>query len=369
MRRVLLLLLIGCTSDPPRVCPEGERCLSQETRQFFLTPGPATFDVLVVMDDSASMAGKQAEVLERLRVGLGGTLARFPGAVDVEMQFISSTKGGAPASCPLPREGLFRWNQTCGVGPNFEGEPGAAVTCGARFSPTGSGIEQPLAALEAHLTGGKMLRPQVPLFVVIITDEDDCSFVEAPFARDEALAAADAPELSRLCREADDAGALTSVSQYVSVINANRPAGTVVVSITGGPCAGSGLEAQPAPRLGRFAQAFPASTVTSFCEPDWLPAFRPVGERLAIRLGLPCLPERLVDADPAEPGVQPECVVTERPPGAPARTLPRCGAGATPCWNPAAAAICQSGQMLEIRREACVPPRGTQLEVACATQP
>ena len=65
------------------------------------------------------------------------------------------------------------------------------------FPSTGCALEQPLAALAANLERGPPLRPDAFLFVLIVTDEDDCSFEGAPpFPVDPAVASADGSELS-----------------------------------------------------------------------------------------------------------------------------------------------------------------------------
>jgi hypothetical protein len=110
----------------------------------------------------------------------------------------------------------------------------------------------------------------------------------------------------------------------------------------GGDPGATGCDAAPAPRLHRFAEAFPHSQETSICAADWRPALLELGNRVAVALGPPCLPAPL--SDPVD------CIVTEQSvPDGPPRLLP--------------------GVELRIDRGGCTPPNGTLLSVDCANGP
>jgi hypothetical protein len=334
------------------------------THAHYDQPATPAVDIVVVIDDSPSMAPRQAEVLERL--GRAFTdLARVPGPFDVELRVVSSTTTAAgctpaPASCSLP--GLLRWNPICGDGPNFPGDPAAAVSCAARFPGSGCAVEQPLAALATALTRGPPLRPRAGLFVLIVTDGDDCSFSRPPFPLDGVIT--DGPALSARCREADQAGALEPVETTVRLLQSLAPGRTMVSVVSGASDpAASGCDAAPSPRLHRLAEAFRGHE-TSLCAADWESALSELGNRL-VHFGAPCLPGPLSDPGAAD------CLVTEQSqPGGALRPLPRCEQAAPPCWRPLPRVTCsESGVALQIERGGCVPPNGTQLSIACVTGP
>jgi hypothetical protein len=339
---VAVILQVGC-DDVRQACP-GRRCFSAETRFTYAEPHASEVDIVVVMDDSPSMAAKQARALETLRKAFERTFAAIPGFdLDLQIQVISSTLPGEPrtpgcgaahaADCALPPGGVLMTSPVCGAKPNFEGSAGAAIACAARFPATGCAVEQPLAALRAHLEHAPTRRPGGFLFVLIITDEDDCSSDE-PLSFDRSDM--DGPESSQRCRDADAAGALTPVNSYVSFLHAfggGRPPSVAVVA-PGRSC-GVGTDADT-----------------------------------PLLIGLPCLPGRLADHDAALPGVQPDCVVTQHAPSEPPRTLPPCPVGDGICWRPEKRLECgDSGYALAIDHRTCVSPPGSWLEITCATKP
>jgi hypothetical protein len=388
---VQIAWLASCGSRDPKASCGDRPCASQETR-FYYTDGawgPA-IDLVVVVDDSPSMATKQARVLQRLEGAFDTVFSHWPGGYDLEMRVISSTPPGAGAvpgcaapsvtTCPTATAIPLEWNRICGAGPSFQGSPAAALACAARFPPRGCGVEQPLAALEASLTSGHPLRPQASLFIVIITDEDDCSFEAPPFTIDPTLAAADSPELSVRCQEADAAGTLTPLEHYVGLLGALEPVRTFVSVLAGfdaapgapRACGNAPPEALPAPRLRRFVEAFGArGSANPFCEEDWAPALSLLGQQWAVKLGTHCLPGPLRDFGGASSSAEPDCVVSEAPGSAgPTHTLPSCRLAGPPCWRAVANEGCQqSGYALEVDRGGCEAPRGTWITLACATVP
>jgi hypothetical protein len=360
---LLAILVVGCGSTPPRPCDDGS-CSGTVTYAHYDEPTTPAVDIVVVIDDSPSMAARQGEVLERLGRAFA-TQNQVPGPFDVEVRVVSTTTSAAgctpaPASCPLP--GLLRWNPICGDGPNFAGDPGVAVACAARFPGSGCAVEQPLAALATALTQGPPLRPHAGLFVLIVTDGDDCSFSTPPFPLDGVTT--DGAALSRRCREADQAGALEPVETTVSLLQSLASFRTMVSVVSGASDpAASGCDAAPSPRLHRLAEAFRGHE-TSLCAADWRSALSDLGNRPAYS-AFPCLPGPLSDPGAAE------CLVTEQlgPAGTP-HPLPRCEQAAPPCWRPVLRVACnESGVALQIDRGSCVPPNGTQLSIACVTGP
>jgi hypothetical protein len=397
-----VLLLLGCGEEVTPVPCSGSRCSSQEIRILSEVQTAPPIDLVVVLDDSPSLAPRQARVAEKLARTFEQAFGSLRpsegpprGEFDLEIRVISSTArvgdgtlpgcAGPPvADCPQPAGGVRRWNRRCdGTGPNFEGMLEGALACATRFPSTGCAIEQPFAAVAANLEKGPPLRPDAELVLFFVTEEDDCSFDGAPpFAVDPAAATADGPELSQLCRDAHQAGNLTPVSRYVEWLRSlKRPGTGVHVSVIAGPmdeisaapldprglCATRAEAAQPAPRLWQLARALEGGGyVFPFCAGDWTQALDPFA-RFPMLLGDRCIPTPLLDLDPDEPGLQPDCYIQERAgAGAPGRLLPACRSAGPPCWTLIPNPACGSGYYFEVDRDGCVPPRGTVLDVRCA---
>jgi hypothetical protein len=358
---IAVMVFVGC-ADLRQPCPGGV-CASGETHVFYEEPLAARIDVIVVMDDSPSMAAHQARALESLRNAFDSVFSALPLRPDVEMRVISSTAAGdaalpgcgkpAASDCAVPAGGVFRQSQTCGEPSNFDGAVATAVSCAARFPATGCGIEQPLAALQASLQR-RGLRPYALPVVVIVTDEDDCS--SGTFAVD-GVSASDGPELTRRCEQADRDGTLTPVSSYAGFLASLGR--TVVLSLIGG-----------GERLRRFGESFPVHTETDFFADDWTAALTPVGAGVAVKLGFPCFTGRPLDRDLDEPGLQPDCVFTEHPVDGPSHVLPQCPANGAACAHLVRDPRCtDSGFTFAVERGGCYPATPATLEIVCATRP
>jgi hypothetical protein len=373
---VVVVLAVAC-DDLSAPCTGG-RCSSAQTRFTYAEPRASEVDIVVVMDDSPSMAGKRARALDALRGAFDRTFAAIPGGSDLDLQIrvISSTangacgKAGAP-DCALPPGGVLTTSPICGAQPNFDGSTGAAIACAARFPDTGCGVEQPLASLKAHLEQAPKRRPGGFLFVLIVTDEDDCSSARTlPFDP----SGADGPDTTQRCRDADAAGTLDPVSSYVSFLwgfSEGRPPSVAVVAPVSHACGGRGRDADPPLRLQRFAEAFGGGgSVTDFCAADWSSATSVLSRRLGVLIGVPCLPGGLVDRDSVAPGIQPDCVVTQHPPDEQPRSIPPCAGADGVCWRAEKSLSCiDSGYQLTIDHRSCFSPAGTWLEITCATKP
>lgn len=176
---------------------------------------PATpnrdLDLLFVIDDSPSMADKQAALA-----------AAFPHMIDVLSQLddglpnlhigvVTSDMGTSASETPpgptigsvgaggcsgRGKNGALQMAQTTTDGAsflvdielpdgtrqrNYEGELRDAFTANARVGATGCGFEQHLSAMARALDGTNpgFLRPEANLAVIILADEDDCSARDA----------------------------------------------------------------------------------------------------------------------------------------------------------------------------------------------
>jgi hypothetical protein len=276
------------------------------------------------------------------------------------------------------------------------------------------------------------LRPDARLGVVLITDEDDCSApANTDLFRDsdQLLSHEYGPQQSFRCNEyghlcngsppprragvtltgcesnETPSSRLIHIGDVVTFLKTLKPNPDelVVASITGPntpyvtsvgqqrqvgapeyveiapSCQIMGNQgAAPAVRLHQFTKAFgeKQGLIRSIC----VDQFADVMEEIGRVIGRPkpsCIGERLVDADPNQPGRQVECVVVEQPqaatPGTQETIIPACdaSAGKTPCWSLVTdAAQCPStvapeSLLLKIDRGGAPEPSEHRLKTSC----
>jgi hypothetical protein len=163
-------------------------------------------DILFMIDNSSSTSLIQANLTANFPTFMT-TLRNSPGGLpNLHLAIINSDMGagdGSIAGCDSTggNQGIFQYTPrgTCTTSPlmpnqtfitdvggqrNYTGTLEDAFTCLARQGETGCGFEQPLAAVVRALgADGKpapaenatFLRPSALLFIVIVTNEDDCS--------------------------------------------------------------------------------------------------------------------------------------------------------------------------------------------------
>jgi hypothetical protein len=403
MRRpapLLFLALAGCGSAESGVTCPAESCVRQESSTSYELNPEHPIDLLVVMDDSASMATQQADVV----AALAPELEKIPGGLpELRVRVVSSSvptpglagfPGCAPAesrTCVLAG-GYLEATRVCGRQSTFSGPFSEAFACANGVGAAGCGWEQPLAAARAALEGdpqdgSRFLRRGASLFVVIITDEDDCSVAAGASPFGPAPAAPDDPVLTERCRAAS-AGELVPVRDYATFFRdlKPRPYDTLVTVLAGwrgdglAPsaepvCQRNGSPVLPAVRLRAFVEALEnQGELYDLCSADPGSAIRHIGEKLAVKLSAPCLPEGLIDADPVAAGVQPMCTVTEATldsDGKPIaqRALPTCDSDAgLPCWRAEEQLVCSSRMQAWIER-GCRVGAPTSVTFRCATAP
>ena len=192
----------------------------------------ARADVLLVVDSSASMAGKQ----ERLGAALQGSLPLLSAWGSVHLAVVTTdlgAGGSAPAGCrpggddaalspvgaaaapgcPGVSDGAdyLSIDFTTGASNVAGGDLGAALGCLPRVGTAGCAFEQPLeAAFRAlsrrgaggALAKGGFLRDDAVLVLVFVTDEDDCSTPGETDLFDPAATAAWGPLTSLRCARA-----------------------------------------------------------------------------------------------------------------------------------------------------------------------
>jgi hypothetical protein len=306
---------------------------------------------------------------------------------------------------------------------NYQGDLASVFACMARVGDSGCGYEHQLAATAKALSAQRtpenagFLRDDALLQIVLITDEDDCSadpsstlFTEnrpdeAPSfrcARAGHLCQGQAPPDADFsaplaeCAPAED-GALRNVRELVDQIRAlkNDPDRILVSGIFGWPAGGSGeyrvgRETEPflgrpgawdylptcqsangvataALRIKQFVESFGDNgAFESICSGDFRPVLQRMGERLRVFVDPDlCLPPT-VDRSPA-PGVQPDCVVSERAAGGNGETvLPPCDTATTqPCWRSIESPPWCPGPLLVIEGQPAPPE--TLVTIKCRT--
>jgi hypothetical protein len=175
------------------------------TRELNIYVPSRNVDILFVVDDSSNTAQLQRTLIMNFPI-LMQRLEDPPGLADLHLAVVSTDMGagdGSIARCDANggKNGVFQYaaRGTCaasGLEPgatyissvggvkNYTGKIEDVVACIAPLGESGCGFEHPLAAAARALgADGRpapaenqgFLRPEAFLFVVVVTNEDDCS--------------------------------------------------------------------------------------------------------------------------------------------------------------------------------------------------
>ena len=192
-------------------------------------------DLLLMVDDSASMAPLQAKLAQQVPNLLNGledaTTGLYP---DLHVGVVSSSMGGGAWSnvnqcgagshpgddggklqqgpggagsgaCAMLHMGekfLANGDGTAAAPANFDGDIGVAVQCMAKLGDNGCGFEAPLGSIAYALAkaldpldpdNAGFLRPDARLAIVMLTNEDDCSVASDSLLLDPAINSAQDP--------------------------------------------------------------------------------------------------------------------------------------------------------------------------------
>jgi hypothetical protein len=308
---------------------------------------------------------------------------------------------------------------------NFTGDLSNVFSCMASLGTAGCGYEHQLqssrVALYETITPDNkgFLRENAFLALVIISDEDDCSAdIKSDLFTDDntfqgTTASFRCAQVGHLCNgmsppvgefsadlttcEPNENGRLIKVQEIVDSIRLVKPRPDQQIVVSGifgwpnnttgakyayvktrdgvdyGPiCQSNNGSATAALRIKKFVDSFGANgSFFSICQDDFRPALQKIGEKLASKLGNPCISAALVDTKP-DPGLQPDCQVIDQEPadqgGYTYTPLPACGGGKTPCWKLAPDATCSdSGYKIAVDRGGVLPKPGTQQAIKCLT--
>jgi hypothetical protein len=323
-------------------------------------------------------------------------------------------------------------NGTATPGVNFTGDLSTVFSCMAALGTSGCGYEHQLQAARVALyaEGPQAITPQNAGFVrpgaflalIFITDEDDCSApLTSTLFTDDGLFPDTAPsfrcaQVSHVCNGVQppvgvfsapfsectasdkgdmDGGRLVKIQEIVDSIKGVklRPEQQILVSgifgwsedpaskyeyvkmgseVDYAPiCKSANGNATGALRMKKFVDAFGANgSFYSICQDDFRPAMKKIGDKLAAKLGNPCISAPLVDTKLDVDGIQAECLVADRPPVKDAADIPiaPCGSGKMPCWKITADAGCtESGYKIDVDRGGVMATPGTQQSIKCLT--
>jgi len=433
----LMLATTGCyiiEPDPVPCSAAAPSCVPPPEVTDVMTVTP-NLDLLFVIDDSPTMIDKQRS-FQTAFPSLLDKLARIEGGLpNLHLAVVSSDMGtsavddeqagpqiGAPGQggcASFGKAGVFQLGQATlpdqddrfvralrNGETNFEGTLAETFTAMSALGATGCGFEQPLAAMQASLSGptdnAGFLREGANLAVIILSDEDDCS------AEHTTLFGPDGGPLGPLqsfrcfrfgveCDQATDTlGSKTNcrpaAAQHVASIS---PFSSFLSGIKGDPTrvmfgaivgteapievesrqinganqtalkpacgytplgGGADVTADPGVRFAAFADGFEGiSRLESICSEDLTAAASNLGDSLAELMGNSCLPFAISN--------EADCFVEDRRDAEPGivNNLQACstidGVGAN-CFSLASDPTCTSGQRLSISRP--IPPRGDE---------
>jgi hypothetical protein len=273
---------------------------------------------------------------------------------------------------------------------NYSGNIEDVFSCMATLGTTGCGLEAPLESMRRALEPSNafntgFIRSNAFLGIVIISDEDDCSTRDTTMFNPTAnlgpinfrctrfgIECDGDPELLDMgprtnCRPKANSQYMYGVDEYINFVRGLKsdPNSIVVAGILGNPepvaigpnthenkpsepalqqsCESVNGFAVPAVRTFSFLQGFPnRNSFTTICATDLSDALVNIANLIKEVIGDPCIQGTLKDINLTQPGVQPDCVVSQvTDPGTDhemEKILPEClPAGAathtnTPCW-------------------------------------
>ncbi len=369
----------SCTDEPDG--PAGPGVTSGVTRIERPVARNREVDVLFVIDNSPGMASQRTKMLANYRRFMATLESHVGGLPDVHIGVVTTdlgtrapgeigpgrSVGTGAGSCTADGDrgelrrapavdgnfisDVLRPNGTRAR--NYTGSLADAFTQLADVGSAGCTYARPLEAARRALSGnpanGGFLRERASLMIVLLTNDEDCSFGSSLFV-------GDALDRSRCTTEA---ASLMPVSEYVASLKSLKadPSKLVVLGAFALPGAPACADVRPSARLDALVAGFPdRGQALSICEPD-LGELVDYPVLIMSTLGLPCFYEPLLDVDPVTEGLQVDCAswYTYRDGDALVEELfPYCrGDEPGPCWrivfNPQHCS--GSGEQVEFRDE------------------
>jgi hypothetical protein len=260
---------------------------------------------------------------------------------------------------------------------NYDGELAETFSCIAMLGIDGCGFEQQLESMRLALDGRNagFVRPDASLGVVFLTDEDDCSASDTRMY-DPSQSTLDSPlgPLSSFrcfefgvecasdpdpreagprqdCQPRSDSPYMHGAQEYIDFLRGLKPSPeqVMVAGIIGNPapvvvgtdpngnpmllpsCTSGSGEAAPGVGLCAFFDGFPNHHLySSICDEDFSGILASLGTMFTRWLSTTCLVGAIKDTDPAAPGLQYDCRVTQVAQGVPDTEIPVCDNPAAP---------------------------------------
>jgi hypothetical protein len=315
---------------------------------------------------------------------------------------------------------------------NYDGDLADVFTCMASLGTTGCGLEMPFEALRRaleHPDNQAFFRDDAHLVVIFLTDEDDCSahdlrmFGDDPRSplsseygpldsfrctdfgvRCEPVDCEEFPSDLRCegtrqhCEPNYDSPYMHPPEHFAQLLldfKGGDQHAITVGGIFGDPepftvahvsgydnvtrailepsCDTAAGNADPGVRIQAFLDQFANRASTSICDGDLSGPIEELAARVLPAL-YPCVRGQLLDTQPDQPGIQPDCVVADvTAPGTSEEVetlVAPCDADRSnaPCWTMEPAPQCSAtdtGLLLHIERADLRPPEGSQLRVRC----
>jgi len=382
---VALALAAGCTDPAP---PDGPALIGGVERIQLPLRTTRDVDLLFVIDSSPAMAPQRAKLLENYRRFIEVLEAVPGGLYDLHLGVVTADAGTrgtwdssgpalgtGPGSCTSEGDrGELRRAPAIDAGfagnflidlahpdgtreRNYTGSLADAFAQLADVGAAGCTFPRPLEAMQRALASPAnegFRRPGALLAVMLLTNDDDCSFGSWSFT-------SGALDRSRCTA---DPGGLVPIDRYAAFLRTTGASGFALLGAFAPPAAPACDDARPAPRLAALFEALQGrSSAASICEPDLgapLATIRPFSPLLSV--GLPCFGGPLLDVDPAADGLQVDCAAwySYQDRGAPFEPrIPACrGDAPGPCWQLHRDPQLCPGELVEFRDH----PRGLGAE-------
>ncbi len=223
-------------------------------------------DVLFVVDNSGSMADKQARLAASFPGFASAILTRLPSARSVHVGVVATSAyyDGKPGGCLVTKtSGPQSTNAACLAGAPYldarQPDFAARFACVAKVGSGGDDDEVPMKSLLGALSAANaqpggcnagFLRPEALLVVVVITDEDDVRDADCdPFSAQGTCGSGGTP---------------AEWAKAVIDAKGGHPENVVVLSLlsrTAGTCSNA-----PTVNLASFTKRFPTHAIGDVCE-------------------------------------------------------------------------------------------------------
>jgi hypothetical protein len=320
----------ACADEPDG--PSGPAVTSSVTRLELPVTRNRELDLLFVIDNSPGMDSQRAKMLANYRRFMEALETYALGLPDLHIGVVTTdlgtrapgeigpgvSIGTGPGSCSadgdrgeLRRAAAVGGNFISDIlqfdgtrGRNYTGSLADAFAQLADVGSTGCTYARPLEAARRALTDNPanegFLRRDAFLAVVLLTNDEDCSFGSSLFV-------GNTLDRSRCTTEA---GSLLPVDEYVASLKSVKPDPNKVIVLGGyrPPAAPACADTRPSARLHAFLASFQSHSHTvSICEPDLSALMQLAALNVRYSLASPCFNAQLLDVDPVTDGLQAEC--------------------------------------------------------------